>query len=224
MTGLPIRSDLGVTLIGGGAVTADDLAAGLALAPRLVAADGGADAALALGAIPEAVIGDMDSLSDAGRQALGDARIHRIAEQNSTDFAKALRNIDAPFVIAVGFAGKRLDHTLAALNSMARHQGSPVAMLAHEDLVFRLPPSLDLPLAPGTRVSLFPLGPARGRSTGLEWPIDGIEFAPDARTGTSNRATGPVSLQIEGVMLALLPREVTATVLQALVPGGGQGA
>lgn len=224
MTGLPIRSDLGVTLIGGGAVTADDLAAGLALAPRLVAADGGADAALALGAIPEAVIGDMDLLSDAGRQALGDARIHRIAEQNSTDFAKALRNIDAPFVIAVGFAGKRLDHTLAALNSMARHQGSPVAMLAHEDLVFRLPPSLDLPLAPGTRVSLFPLGPARGRSTGLEWPIDGIEFAPDARTGTSNRATGPVSLQIEGVMLALLPREVTATVLQALVPGGGQGA
>lgn len=224
MTGLPIRSDLGVTLIGGGAVTADDLAAGLALAPRLVAADGGADAALALGAVPEAVIGDMDSLSDAGRQALGDARIHRIAEQNSTDFAKALRNIDAPFVIAVGFAGKRLDHTLAALNSMARHQGSPVAMLAHEDLVFRLPPSLDLPLAPGTRVSLFPLGPARGRSTGLEWPIDGIEFAPDARTGTSNRATGPVSLQIEGVMLALLPREVTATVLQALVPGGGQGA
>lgn len=224
MTGLPIRSDLGVTLIGGGAVTAGDLAAALALAPRLVAADGGADAALALGAVPEAVIGDMDSLSDAGRQALGDARIHRIAEQNSTDFAKALRNIDAPFVIAVGFAGKRLDHMLAALNSMARHQGSPVVMLAHEDLVFRLPPSLDLPLAPGTRVSLFPLGPARGRSTGLEWPIDGIEFAPDARTGTSNRATGPVSLQIEGVMLALLPREVTATVLQALVPGGGQGA
>ena len=206
----------GVTLIGGGAVTAEDLAQALEIAPVLVAADGGADAALALGHLPDMAIGDFDSISDAARDQLGPDRLIHVAEQDSTDFAKALRHISADFVIAVGFSGRRLDHTLAALNVMARHPAPPCIMLAAEDIVFLAPPDLALSLHAGTRVSLFPMGVATGRSEGLRWPIDGIGFAPDGRVGTSNAATGPVRLALEGPMMVMLPRECLQVALAAL--------
>lgn len=212
-----IRSDGGVTLIGGGAVTRDDLDQALSRAPLLVAADGGADAALALGRVPDAVIGDLDSVSDAAREKIGPSRIHLIAEQDSTDFYKCLSRIDAPFVLAVGFAGRRLDHTLAALTVMARPDLPRCVMIAAEDIVFMSPPSLHLPIAAGTRVSLFPLGAARGTSTGLRWPIDGIDFAPDGRIGTSNEATGPVSMTMTGPMIVMLPRSCLDVALAALI-------
>ena len=41
------------------------------------------------------MIGDFDSISDAAQRALPPAALHRIAEQDSTDFDKCLRNIDA---------------------------------------------------------------------------------------------------------------------------------
>lgn len=211
-----VISDRGVTIIGGGAVTQADLAASLEVAPVLVAADGGADRALSLGHPPDWVIGDMDSISMGARRLIPAGRIFQVPEQDSTDFAKCLTRIAAPFVMAAGFAGLRLDHTLAVLSTMAQIPRPPVILIAPDDLVFVAPPRVTLPLMPGTRVSLWPMGPARGVSTGLEWPIEGIEFAPGGCVGTSNRATGLVTLRIEGRMLVMLPRDTLGTVMTAL--------
>ncbi|TRW97662.1 thiamine diphosphokinase [Paracoccus sp. M683] len=211
-----VTSAGGVTLIGGGALEPDDLEQALAAAPLLVAADGGADQALDRGYRPAAVIGDFDSLSVAGRAALPPEVLHRVAEQDSTDFQKCLTRIAAPFVIAIGFSGRRLDHTLAALNVMARLPAPNVILIAAEDIVFLCPPRLALDLPDGARLSLFPMGPARGSSEGLEWPIDGLAFTPDGRSGTSNRVTGPVRLAIEGPMLVMLPREALAAAMAGL--------
>lgn len=212
----PVRHPRGATVIGGGAVGAADLAAALDVAPLLVAADGGADRALALGQVPDWVIGDLDSISDAARDRVAADRLLHLAEQDSTDFAKCLGRIDAPLVLAVGFAGLRLDHTLAALTVMVQPGAPKVVMLAPEDVVLVCPPLLELALAAGTRVSLFPMGPARGDSEGLEWPISGIGFAPGGRVGTSNRALGPVRLRVEGPMLLMLPRDCLGAVLAGL--------
>lgn len=195
-----------VTLIGGAPVSRADLEAALALAPVVTAADGGADAALGFGLMPQAVWGDFDSISDHARQTIPPQNLHAVAEQDSTDFEKCLSRIDAPLVIAIGFCGARQDHFLAALSTLARRIGPPCILIAGDDVIAAAPPELQLDLAPGTRVSLFPMGPVSGRSTGLAWPIDGIGFAPDARIGTSNAATGPVTLAITGPMLLLLPR------------------
>ena len=216
MSAALVRAAGGVTLIGGGAVTAEDLALALSNAPHLVAADGGADAALDLGHWPELAIGDFDSISQSARARLGPDRLAHIAEQDSTDFGKALSRISARYVIAVGFSGRRLDHTLAALNVMTRHPSPPCIMLAAEDIAFLAPPDLMLRLPTGSRVSLFPMGASRGRSEGLRWPIDGIGFTTDGRVGTSNEVTGPVRLTIDGNMLVMLPREALETVLAAL--------
>lgn len=212
-----VATDGGVTLVGGGEVFAADWAEALPLAPVLVAADSGADVALAAGHVPAAAIGDFDSISDAARAAIPAGGLHRIAEQDSTDFEKCLTRIRARFILAIGFAGPRLDHALAALTVMARLPGPPVLLLGEEDVAFLSPPRLRLPVAAGTRVSLWPMGSVRGTSTGLRWPIDGIGFAPAGRMGTSNEATGPVTLALDGPMLVLLPRSLLRVALQALL-------
>jgi len=206
-----------VTLIGGGAFSKDDIDDALALAPVVAAADGGADAALAQGLVPEAVFGDFDSISDHARAVIPAGRLHRITEQEHTDFEKCLSRIDAPLVLAVGFAGARQDHFLAALNTLARRVGPPCILIAGDDVITLAPPRIALDLAAGTRVSLVPMAPASGRSTGLKWSIDGLDFAPDGRVGTSNEATGPVKLSdIAGPMLLILPRATLSTLAAAL--------
>jgi thiamine pyrophosphokinase len=216
-----------VTLVGGGPLSDADLSTALMLAPSLVAADGGADRCLRAGLRPLAVIGDMDSLSPEAARLLAD-RLHPVAEQDSTDFDKALSRIDAPLVLALGFVGGRLDHELAALHSLLVRAERPCLLLGPESLCLHAPPRLDLPLEPGTPVSLFPLAPVRARSSGLRWPTDALLFDPAARIGTSNEATGPVALHPQGRgMLVILPRAALASTVAALLaaprwpPSGG---
>lgn len=211
-----LRADAPVTLIGGGDPSGADLREALALAPVAVAADGGADAALRHGIAPAAIIGDMDSLSPEAARAF-QGRLHRIEEQDTTDFDKALTRIEAPAVLAVGFAGGRLDHELAALHSLVLRADRPCILLGPQTLAFHAPPALDLPLAPGTLVSLFPFARVRIRSTGLRWPTDHLTFAPDRRIGTSNEATGVVSLRPDAPgLLVILPRATLPLALPAL--------
>ncbi len=216
-----VQSDAGVTLVGGGDVAPGALARALERAPRLVAADSGADRALAAGHRPEAVIGDLDSLSPAARVQLGAARLHRIAEQETTDFDKALRSIVAPFVLAVGFTGPRLDHTLGVFNALARHPDRRCLVLGAQDVCFLAPHDLALQLVPGTRLSLFPLGAVSGTSEGLRWPIGGIGFAPAGLTGLSNEVSAPqVRLRLSARrMLVMLPAEALDAALAGLGPG-----
>ena len=173
-----VQSQDAVCLVGGGPVTRRDIAFAMARAPLVVAADGGADRALAAGVMPAAVIGDFDSLSDAGRSAIAEDRLFHIAEQETTDFDKALRSIDAPFVLALGVTGARLDHELAALNALVRHQGAPCIVIGAKDVVFHVPREVTLRLSVGDPVSLFPMATVQGLSRGLHWPIDGLKFAP----------------------------------------------
>lgn len=212
-----LRWDRPVTLLGAGPAPEADIRLALGLAPVLVAADGGAGWAVELGLIPEAVVGDLDSLDPLTRGRLGEERLHRVAEQETTDFQKCLRLVDAPFTLGVGFVGARLDHELAALAALVRHPGRRCILIGPEDVVFAAPPSLEIGLEPGTRLSLFPFAEVTGRSEGLRWPIDGIAFAPDGRSGTSNRVTGPVRLRFSGRgMLVLLPRACLPAALEAL--------
>ncbi|MDT8856743.1 thiamine diphosphokinase [Paracoccaceae bacterium Fryx2] len=216
-----VESCDGVTLVAGGPVRRRDLVAALRRAPRLVAADGGADKALAAGMMPEAVFGDLDSLSAAGRDRLGPARLHPIEEQETTDFDKALRSVRAPFVLALGVLGGRVDHELAVLNALVRQPGQVCLLVGAQDVVFHAPPALRLRLRTGDRLSLFPLAPVRGTSAGLRWPIDGIGFAADGMVGTSNLVTAPeVALTMAGPgMLVILPRARLDAALSALLPG-----
>ena len=208
-----------VTLLGAGQVTQAELAETLTLAPILVAADGAAGLALRAGHVPDAVIGDMDSLEPDVMARIPLGRRHRVAEQDSTDFEKCLREIAAPLILGIGFSGRRLDHELAALNALVRHAARTCILIGPVDLCFHAPPRLSLDLTPGTRVSLFPLARVMGRGTGLRWPVDGLTLAPDGRVATSNEATGPVTLEFASPgMLVILPKTALPAAMAALRP------
>ena len=180
-----------VTLVGGGPVPPGALATALALAPEVVAADGGGEVALPGGLRPSAVIGDLDSLADPAALRAAGVAVHRLAEQETTDLEKCLYSVAAPLYIGVGFLGGRVDHELAALNVLVRYPGKRVVLVGASDVCFLCPDELALELPAGTRVSFFPLAPTAGTvSEGLRWPVAGLAMAPGGTVGTSNQALG----------------------------------
>jgi thiamine pyrophosphokinase len=206
----------GVTLAGGGPFGKAQLARAQRFAPRIVGADGGADRLLALGVEPEAVIGDFDSISAAAQARLA-GRLFPIEEQITTDFDKALRSIHAPFVLGIGFAGARLDHSLAVLNALVRAADQRCLVLSPQDVTFLAPLQMRLNLPLGSRFSLFPMAQVTGESEGLRWPLQGLDFAPDGMIGTSNEVSGPVELRFSAQkMLVILPIKSLAAALSGL--------
>ena len=217
MSEVIVDSEALITLVGGGQATVQALQEALTLAPICVAADGGAQLALAAGVELTALIGDFDSVSDAARNVVPATRQHHIPEQMSTDFEKALLRIRAPVVLGVGFLGGRIDHQLAAFHALMVFARQPCVLLGEQEIVFLAPPDLSIPTQAGDLVSLFPLGRARGHSEGLEWPITGLEFRQGYKIGTSNRATGPMRLTMETPnMLTILPRKLVRPVVAQL--------
>lgn len=214
-----VQSTAPVTLVGGGPVPARDLKLALARAPQAVAADSGADRLLAAGILPQAVIGDLDSISPAGRAALPQDRVHHLPDQDTTDFDKALRSIAAPLVLAVGFSGARMDHGLAVMNTLLSHPDRRCIVIGPRDLAFAAPRRLNLRLRPGDPFSLFPFAPLSGESEGLAWPLQGLAFAPMGMIATSNRVTQPeVRIALSGPgMVAILPRNRLDAAIRALL-------
>ena len=219
-----VHSTVPITLVGGGQATVREVQKALTIAPICVAVDGGLSLALAAGADPQAVIGDMDSVEYAALAQMPRERRHRITEQQSTDFDKALRCVDAPAVVAVGFCGGRLDHQLAALHVLLAHQDRACILMAGDQIALHAPPDISMPTQSGDVVSLFPMAQVTGRSTGLEWPIDGLEFDPATFIGTSNRATGRVQLWMDGPgMILMAPVGLIQPVVETLsVPQAAQ--
>jgi len=215
-----VHTASGITVLGGGKVNKAQIRRAVKFAPDLVAADRGALLAVKHGWMPVAVIGDMDGDAAAMVRAIAPDRIHRIAEQDSTDFEKCLYSVSARFVIALGMTGSRLDHSLAAFNAVLKYPQRTVIILSGRDLCFLCPPKLVLDLPVGTRFSLFPMAPVRGRSVGLEWPIDGLAFSTTGRIGTSNRTIArEVSVEFDApVMLVILPAKHLGRVIEALAP------
>ncbi|MCB1331274.1 MAG: thiamine diphosphokinase [Maritimibacter sp.] len=207
-----------VTLLGGGALAAATVSELLTLAPNLVACDGAAAAALAAGAVPDRVIGDLDSLDAETRAALDPATVFHLEEQDSTDFDKALRTTEAPLILGAGFMGGRLDHELACYNALVRQAEKRCILVGEIDICFHAPGPIRLALAPGTRVSLFPMAAVEVDGTGLEWPLDRLALAPWGRVGTSNRAVAEaVEIAPSGPgLLVILPRRALRAAMAAL--------
>ncbi len=206
-----------VTLLGGGAALTRDVEMALALAPTCVAADGGAELARAAGVALDALIGDFDSVAPDTLALTPPERRHRISEQDSTDFDKALRHIAAPVVVCVGFLGARLDHQLGALHVLVRRADRPCVLLGESEVAFLCPPTLRIGTVRDDVVSLFPMGAVTGTSSGLRWAIDGLQFHPMTQIGTSNAAEGAITLTMDQpAMIVMLPRIYLSEVTQAL--------
>ena len=103
-------------LIGGGPVVWNipNLIKGL----PIVAVDGGLDSCIDYSIVPNYFIGDMDSASPSAKQyaKLNNIPSNFVAEQETTDFEKALMYVDAAGYVCLGFLDGRLDHLLAVMH------------------------------------------------------------------------------------------------------------
>jgi thiamine pyrophosphokinase len=219
VTAVLYRTEGAVTLIGGGPIAPCQLTTALALAPTVIAADSGAEVALPPGFRVHAAIGDMDSLADSAALAASGVAVHAIDEQDTTDFEKCLYSVEAPVFLGLGFLGGRIDHALAAMNTLVRYPEKRVVLFGASDVCFLCPHDLALDLEPGTRVSFFPMAPVTGlRSEGLRWSLRDLALRPDGPIGTSNEALGgPVRVGFDKrCVVAVLPARLLGQVIVQL--------
>ena len=207
-------SDTVVVLTSGAApVAAGPLPAGA----LVVAADGGADAALALGLRVDVAVGDFDSIVPATLAALEAAgtRIERHpAAKDATDLELALDEairLGARRILVLGSDGGRLDHLLGTLLLLASdaYAGVELDAVLGSTRVHVIRGERTLAGEPGETVSLFAAGgPAAGVTTaGLRYPLDGETLPPATSRGVSNEfaaAEARISLA-SGVLLAVRP-------------------
>lgn len=162
----------------------------------ILAADGGAQAALEAGLKIDAVIGDLDSLSSSARGALAGAELIHVARQDNTDFEKAMDwLIQQGFkqITAVGFTGGRLDFTLGNFLSVYPYLDKADVRFAGEGwTVYPLVHGRTIAARPGARLSLLPLLPCTDITlTGVKYPLANASWQPGQNTGLflSNQAT-----------------------------------
>jgi thiamine pyrophosphokinase len=154
-------------------------------AKLVVAADGAAHKALAAGIEPDAVVGDLDSISDEARALLGPDRIYLRPSRDDTDLQKSIdfcleRGCRAMDILAGG--GGRADHALANLSVLCLFRGASRIRIVDDLFEIELVQETAVIEAPaGTVVSLVAIGACEGvTTTGLRWDLMdyALSFSP----------------------------------------------
>lgn len=163
----------------------------------IIAADGGARHALALGLIPEAILGDFDSLTEAELKVFADMGVHLLrfpAAKDETDLELALAHACKAGhnpIILVGANGGRLDQTLGNLSLLTDPAYSAFDIRSDDGQTeaFFISSQASLHGKAGDLVSLIPWGsPAEGVSTdGLVYPLHKETLLPYRTRSISNQ-------------------------------------
>ena len=203
-----MSQDKAVIIIGQGEVNHSAFDS-LAASHQVIALDGAANGLYDKGLAPDIIIGDMDSLSAPVSDA-GKAHHVRITEQDSNDFEKALYHMKPPLVFGFGLFGKRFDQAMANLHIMAKYQSqSHVIAVTPDEIITTHQGSVRLSVAPDEPVAVIALAPLRFvASSGLAYPLDGLQLGFGLMVSSSNRAT---DTQIE-----LIPEDKDASIAYAV--------
>jgi len=162
-----------------------------------MAVDGGLDHALAGGLEPTHLVGDLDSVTEAGLAwAARHTEISRHPtdkDQTDTELALALATKFDPERITLVGGGDRLDHTFAGIGALGALGLTSVPVLdgwwqSQHLRVVHGPGSATLRLVPGSTLSLLALhGPCvRVTLSGPRWELDQFDLEPLVGMGVSN--------------------------------------
>lgn len=188
----------------------------LGRADAVVAADAAGEWCQGLGRAPDVAVGDFDSAAHGAEERLGtmgaDVRTAP-SRKNVSDLdlaVDAARSLGATHVAFTAAFSMRVDHTLAALGTLASaadlHAVALEPDLAAWPLDARTRPSLAAPLPVGTTVSVFAFGAAAGVTLGgFEYPLHDATLEPLSSLGLSNVTTAPeVEVRLaEGTLVVL---------------------
>ena len=162
----------------------------------ILATDGAADRALSGGLTPDAVIGDLDSVSAKTRKTLATIPFICVERQDNTDLEKALDWLlqkKCYSCTLCGFTGGRIDFTLGNILSLTPYVSKMHLRVCGPGWqMYPVTRKLTLRCAPHKRVSLLPYTTCRQvRSGGLYYPLAGQTLSPTkAGRSLSNQTTG----------------------------------
>lgn len=165
----------------------------LAEADMIVCCDGAAEKLVAHGLEPDAIVGDLDSVSPALRQRYSVMLFHD-PDQETNDLTKAVRwciSQGIREVTIVGATGLREDHTVANISLMAEYCADiKTEMLTDNGIFEACTAACSFRSYPGQQISLFSVDPATEvTSRGLRYPLKKLRLTNWWR-GTLNEATG----------------------------------
>lgn len=165
-------------------------------AELIIAADGGAEYAIACGLTPHVVIGDMDSISPSTMEQLNNKTIVKVypREKDYTDaelaIQYALKQKSDTLYIA-GYLGRRIDHMMASLLYLSTLPVQIALLEGTQEITFIKEKTI-LSGQKGEEISLIPLSEdCRNISTeGLEYALDKETLPYGATRGVSNVMKG----------------------------------
>ena len=160
---------------------------------HVICCDGSAGSLLKVGIEPEAIVGDLDSLSEeiAGKYA---DRLYRDDNQETNDLTKAVNwciNKGYKEIVILGATGKREDHTLGNVSLLAEYARETGVIMVTDTGVFSPHlKSFSISSFPGQQISVFSINPdTRVTSSGLKYKLDNLKLHNWWRA-TLNEATG----------------------------------
>jgi thiamine pyrophosphokinase len=161
---------------------------------KLFCADGGANSAIKLGLVPDAIVGDLDSISDAAlKEFKSVSKIIRLKGQNDTDVEKCLKYAyrnKYDEALLVGVTGNRLDHTFCNLGIVLRfYRQINISLIAENSFLRAYSGSIELKTFPGETISLYGISPkTKITSKGLKFELKNASLPFGIRESTSNIA------------------------------------
>lgn len=163
----------------------------LAEAPYVICCDGGADEYIRQGHVPDAIIGDGDSLSDENLRKYAHL-LHRITEQDTNDQTKAVNYLLSQgkrHIAIVGATGKREDHTLGNISLLIDYMRAGAIVRTYTDYGVFIPcrDTQIFPCQPGQQVSIINFTAHGLHGKGLAFPLS--DFT-NWWQGTLNECTG----------------------------------
>ena len=177
-----------------------------------VAADGGANMLLKSKYVPDAVVGDFDSLDPKTRKQMPNSKFLHIPEQDTNDADKAVRHclkLGFKEINFLGADGGRQDQFLSGLEILFKYseQARLISWTQLERMEF-INQIWEEKIASGTTLSLLPVfGGAQGIVTkGLKYALNNQDLMPGkSPSGVSNLVvSNPVSVNIKKGTLLLL--------------------
>jgi len=193
-------------LVANGPISWTEASAIVATAAKpLIAADGGANHLGRIGLRPDAVIGDLDSISPGIRKFIGEERMIHRPDQDRTDLDKALGyafdELGLTRLTVLGATGGRLDHAVGNLGLLARMAlGDRLVFVAADHRILAVTGELILDAEPGETWSFFTFDPAvRVTLEGVKWPIFETAIDLAGQPSISNEAVSDrVTVRAEG--------------------------
>ena len=183
----------------------------------IIAADGGTRHALALGLMPNVIVGDLDSLpANFDISKFENEVVLYPKDKNETDLELTIQHaltLNSQEIIIIAALGGRLDQTLGNIALISDLRPSTLDLRLDDGIeeVFFCSENSQINGNCGDIVSLIPWqGEVTGIvTTGLKWPLQNETLYPNKTRGISNEMTGDIAnVQIKSGFLLIIHRRI----------------